>query len=133
MADGALVDPAGPFRDLSDQDLLFRVIKKKECLRRERLSEAFMLGTGETGLSVCYDCLASEAQSIVQLDSHGVAQLLHGGVTALHLAVVPDHPKHAEIRGIPHKETNRVEAERLASELATISTIAHVQRYRKPG
>ena len=133
MAGGAIsLNPAGPLRDLSDDDILFRVIKKKDCLQRERLSEAFMLGTNESGLSVCYDCLASEAQAIVQLDSHGVARLLHIGVTSLQLTVVPDQINHAEIRGVPHKETNRVEAERLANELAKVSSIVYVQRYRRP-
>jgi hypothetical protein len=91
-----------------------------------------MLGTNETGLSVCYDCQAREAQAIVQLDSHGVAQLLHGRVTALNLTVVPDSAQHAEIRGMPNKEQNRVEAERLASELAKIASIVLVNRYRRP-
>lgn len=133
MADGALVQNLeDPLIGFADHDPLFRVLKKKKYLDREKLSEAFMLGTNETGLSVCFDCPASEAQAISNLDSEGVASLTYGGVTALVLTVVADGPNHAEIRGVPFKETNRPEAERLAIALAEAVTSVLTKRYRKP-
>lgn len=136
MADAAI----GPNRDFLEADPLFRVLKKKKWLNLDKLPEAFMLGTGETGLSVCYNCRAEHAQTVANLDSEGVARLFHGPVTAINalidgqqtfLTVVPDAPHHAEIQGIPHKEHDNVEAERLAGELARIAIVVIQNHYRR--
>ena len=131
MADGA-VEGAAPLRVFVLEDVLFRVLKKKRWLEAGKLSEAFLLETGETGLSVCFDCQACEAPKIARLDSHGVASLSYGGVTGIDaLTVIADEVDHAEIRGMPHKQDNPAEAERIASELASISTIAESVRRRE--
>lgn len=130
MADGAL-GPAAQLRVFVAEDILFRVLKKKKWLEPGKLSDAFILETGETGISVCFDCQARQAPKIANLDSHGVVSLPHGGVTALTLTVVPDSANHAEIQGVPHKEANPVEAERIAIALASISTVADAIRRRR--
>ena len=76
MADGALEqNPERVFKQLSGDDPLFRLITKKKYLEPGRLSEAFLLATNETGLSVCYDCIAHQVQAIANLDSEGYASL----------------------------------------------------------
>jgi hypothetical protein len=137
VVDGAIAQEAGgALPVLTADDPLFRVIVKKKYLEPGKLSEAFMLRTNETGLSVCCACRAFEAQAIANLDSEGVAELTHGGVTGLLLRVVADGPNHAEIRGIPFKDANapeaEAEAERFANALAGIvRSVLHIH-FRKP-
>jgi hypothetical protein len=134
VVDGAIEQEAGALPVLAADDPLFRIIKKKRYLEAGKLSEAFMMGTGETGLSVCCACIAARAQEIANLDSEGVAELTHGGVTALRLSVVADGPNHAEIRGIPFKDGNmpEKEAEQFAIALASIVRYVVKSRYRRP-
>lgn len=131
MANG-VIGATAQLRTFVAQDILFRVLKKKRWLEAGKLSEAFLLGTHESGLSVCFDCQACEAPRIMNLDSYGVASLLYGGVTSIdNLTVVADAVNHAEIQGVPHKQIDDVRAEWIASELARISTIAEERRRRK--
>ena len=129
MADGALdYNPAVEIRQLLPVDVLLRALTKKKWLKD--LHDAFLLRTGETGLSVCFDCLPEECITIIPFKClHGVASLNVGGVSALHLTVTPDTPHHAVIEGIPNKEVEPVRAELLASQLAAIATI--VDRTRR--
>lgn len=134
MADGAVApnpQPAPTEFSVQGIEVFFRVLKKKKYLQRENLSDAFLLGTDEAGLSVCYNCLIEEAQAVAALDSEGAAALAHDRITALLLTVAPDSPNHAEIQRVPHKETNRAEAERLAIALANCVTNVYRQIYRR--
>jgi hypothetical protein len=47
-------------------------------------------------------------------------------VTLLGLQVVPDRPKHANIKGIPYKEDDPKMAEWYASQLAKASTLVDI-------
>jgi hypothetical protein len=123
LADDTL-EPLNPvFREFVYEDSLFRAILKKKYLTAENLREAFMRRSNETGLSVCYDCKPEDCFNLIQMDMHGVAKLVVGQVKDLGLKVIPDEPQHANIEGVPHKEENEVEAERLANALAKIANI----------
>lgn len=104
-------------------DSLFRAVLKRRYLTAENLREAFMLRSTETGLSVCYDCKPEDCFELIQMEMHGVAKLIVGRVKALGLKVIPNEAHHANIEGVPHKEENEVEAERLANALAEIADI----------
>lgn len=133
MADGALNQNPSPaaVRELLPLDLLYRALTKKAWL--DDLHDAFLLRADETGLSVCFDCSPDECIAILNLNRlHGVASLTVGEVIALKLTVTPDEPHHAVIEGIPHKETDAVMAERVASQLARIATIVDRTRRERP-
>jgi len=123
LADGTLEPVTPVFRELVYEDSLFRAILKKRHLAPENLREAFMRRSNETGLSVCYDCKPENVFDLIQMDMHGVANLVVGQVKGLGLKVIQDEPQHANIEGVPHKEENEVEAERLANALAAIANI----------
>jgi hypothetical protein len=123
LADDTLEPVTPAFRELVYEDSVFRAILKKRHLTAETLREAFMLRSTETGLSVCYDCKPEDCFDLIQMDMHGVAKLIVGRVRGLGLKVIPNEQHHANIEGVPHKEENEVEAERLASALAEIADI----------
>jgi hypothetical protein len=90
-----------------------------------------MLRADESGLSVFFDCTPAESVAISGLSSHGVANLVVSGVTALQLTVTPDKPQHATIDGLPHKEEDADRAEWLASRLAEIAIIVDRTRVKR--
>jgi hypothetical protein len=85
----------------------------------ENPPDAFMLRPTEkdTGLSVSYNCTVDECRYTLA-KSYGVLSLHTGRVRALNLDIIPDEPQHANITGLPYKEDDPLEAERLASLLA---------------
>jgi len=126
--------PVG-IRALVPQDILLRALRNAKDVKE--LSFAFMLRDNEraTGLSVNFDQTPAQCQAGFRC-TYGVASLTVQSVadaasetnqalqTDLALQVVPDEPNHANITGVPHKDDNPVCAERLASELARLATLA---------
>jgi hypothetical protein len=114
--------PSKSVNQLSPDDQLLRVLAKRAWL--VELYEAFLLRSSETGLSVFFDCTPSEAVALSELNrSFGVAGLFVQSVTSLELAVVADEPRHANIQGLPHKETDPSRAEWLARRLSEAAQI----------
>jgi hypothetical protein len=109
-------------RELQANDDVLRAILSSRAL--SALPEAFFLRANErdSGLSVSFDCTTAECRSIFDT-TYGVASLNVGRITELNLTVVPDQPKHANIKGIPYKEDDPDTAEWLASQLAERATI----------
>ena len=124
-------DPIG-FRALVLHDTLLRALRNAKD--PEELAHAFMLRPKEqhTGLSVNFDQTPAECQQGFNC-TYGVASLTVFNVTeaatstnaALNtnfvLQVIPDEPHHANITGVPYKETDPLGAERVASELAKLA------------
>jgi hypothetical protein len=81
------------------------------------LSLAFLLRPEEieSGLSVNWNTTVEEARNGFK-KCYGALSLHVGRVRNLNLDVVPDEPRHALIKGLPHD--NVKEAERIASLLA---------------
>lgn len=71
----------------------------------------------ESGLSVHWNCTPEQSREDFS-KCYGVLSLHVGRVRTLALDVIPDEATHANITGVPYKETNAKEAERLASLLA---------------
>ena len=85
----------------------------------KELSEAFFLRADEvdSGLSVNWNMTPEQARD--QFDKcYGTVSLHVGRVRTLNLDVVPDEPTHANLTGLPYKESEPREAERLANLLA---------------
>ena len=122
-------------RALVPQDILLRALRNARDVKE--LSFAFMLRDNEraAGLSVNFDQTPAQCQAGFRC-TYGVASLTVQSVadaaaqtnlalqSNLALQVVPDAPNHANIIGVPHKDDNPVGAERLASELAKLATLA---------
>jgi hypothetical protein len=87
-------------------------------------ADAYFLRANEQGLSVN---LASEYSpercAGFFRQCYGVASLEVGGVRKIGLDVEQDSVNHANITGLPYKEDNLAEAERLAGLLANLSQL----------
>jgi len=81
----------------------------------------------EEGLSVDTNSARSCHQTLNKC--HGVVSLHVGRVRDLSLDVVADAPTHANIDGLPRREDNPAEAERLASRLAKQARIVPPDQY----
>ena len=105
----------------ADQALLRALLSARWL---DNLPDAFMLRHNErdTGLSVVYNCSVAECRARFRI-SYGVAELILARVLELGLQVVPDEPKHANIKGVPYKEDDPEGAEWCASRLAALATI----------
>jgi hypothetical protein len=107
------------------------MLRKKDWLDPIYFSEAFLLRSNETGLSVCFHCSTDHCMKISNLKkSYGAASLKVKSATALNLTVEPDSTNHAEIRGLPNTEVEAesAQAEFLASQLAKAATIVDTTR-----
>jgi hypothetical protein len=114
---------------LTPESDLLRMLTKKAWLTPGGLSDAFLLRRTDVGLSVCFECSVDHCMVISALNkSYGAAGLKVQSVTALTLTVEPDSAHHAEIRGLPSKETDSDRAEFLASQLAKAATIVDTTR-----
>lgn len=83
------------------------------------LPSAFIRRARERGLSVGIDVSVHEyLQSRFSKPTYGAGSLHVGRVRDLGLQVIQDKVDHGEIRGLPLREENAAEAERLASKLA---------------
>jgi len=105
------------FSPFDCSEIVFRVLMNSKQMKE--LSEAFFLRADEvnSGLSVSWNTTPEEARSQFS-KCYGAVSLHVGRVRNLSLDVVPDEPNHANITGLPHKETDPKEAERLANLLA---------------
>ncbi len=110
--------------------IVFRVLRNKQ--QEDEFSEAFLLRDDEreSGLSVFWDCTHDEAREEFK-KTYGVLSLHVGRIRTLSLDVIADEPKHANVTGVPHKEDNPKEAERLASLLAQQSRVCGALGLRK--
>ncbi len=109
-------------RALVDADILLRAL-----LRRAELDDpvtAFFIRGNErdTGLSVNFDMTPVECRAQFRT-SHGVRSLLVQSVRELQLEIVPDEARHANLKGIPHKDDDPDRAEFLAGQLLKISEL----------
>jgi hypothetical protein len=120
-------------------DTLLRALRNAKD--REELAHAFMLRPTEqdTGLSVNFDQTPSECQQgfsctygVARLTVQNVAEAATGANIALNanfvLQVIADEPHHANITGVPYKETNPLGAERVASELAKLAVLVSTEK-----
>jgi hypothetical protein len=98
------------------------------------LHNAFFLRPNDIGLSVCYDCTPDRCLDVLSDISavHGVAALKVQQVAALGLSVTADSPNHAQIEGLPHKESDSTRAEWFARRLAEAATIVDKTKRRRP-
>lgn len=69
-----------------------------------------------SGLSINYNCDSEHCRNSLK-KCYGVVSLHVGRVRSLDLDVIPDEPQHGNITGLPRKEEDEVQAERLASAL----------------
>ena len=107
---------------ISDATVLYRALRTRK--QAEELREAFMLRESErnSGLSVNYGCTGDQCRMKLN-KSYGVLGLLVGCVERIGgLRIVVDESAaeylpHACITGVPHKDDNAAEAERIASKL----------------
>ncbi|MBD0263955.1 MAG: hypothetical protein ICV78_14865 [Tolypothrix sp. Co-bin9] len=111
--------------------IVYRVLLKKRWINEDTQrvdAGAYFLREKEkdTGLSVNIAASCSPQQCTEKFDKcFGVASLHVGRIRELGLDVVADKPDHAYIKGLPYKEDNLAEAERLAGLLAKQSRIVY--------
>lgn len=106
-------------RDLECSDIVLRAILRAthiDSVTKKPISAAFMLREGEERLSVSYDQSPQECAAGFK-KCCGVASLHVGRIRDIGLDVIADEQHHAGIVGLPSKEDNIAEAERLASRL----------------
>ena len=88
-------------------------------------ADAYFLRVNERGLSVNLASVCSPKQCAELFRKcYGVASLEVGGVREVGLDVEQDSVNHANILGLPYREDDLAEAERLAGLLAKQSQVA---------
>jgi hypothetical protein len=112
----------GPMRP--EEELLRAILSSRHL---QNLPDAFFVRKAEkdTGLSVSYHCTYAECRAQFNT-TYGVASLLVSSVNQLGLHVVPDAPKHANIKVIPYKEEDPKMAEWYATQLAKAAKVVDI-------
>jgi len=115
------------FEPLSDYASVYRVILRKKWINEETnwvKADAYFLRATEIGLSVylASECSPEHCAGLFN-KCYGVASLEVRFVREIGLDVEQDSTDHANIVGLPYRENNLLQAERLAGLLAKRSHI----------
>ena len=119
------------FAPLPCNEIVYRALMNKKWINEDTgqiRPSAFFLRKhrGETGLSVNISTVCSPEDCAERFRCKAVASLHVGSVRNLGLDIVQDMPTHANITGLPYREDNLAEAERLAGLLAKQSRIIRI-------
>lgn len=110
------------FEPLAKDAIMYRSILRKQWIDEDTgrvKADAFFLRVKEPGLSVNLASACSPQQSAdLFRKCYGVASLEVGAVREINLDVEQDSETHANVVGLPHREDDLAEAERLAGLLA---------------
>ena len=113
---------------LSDHAIVYRALLRKQWIDEDTgrvKADAYFLRLNEHGLSVNLASVCSPKQCAeLFCKCCGVASLEVGGVRKVGLDVEQDSVNHANILGLPYREDDLAEAERLAGLLAKQSQVA---------
>lgn len=112
---------------LPEDVVVYRALLRKQWIDEETgrvKADAYFLRATEPGLSVNFASVCSPEQCAgLFRKCYGVASLEVGRVREIGLDVEQDSPNHANIVGLPYREDDLAEAERLAGLLAKRSHI----------
>jgi hypothetical protein len=115
------------FDPLSDDSVVYRALLRKQWINEDTgkvKADAYFLRVNEPGLSVNLANVCSPTQCAdLFRKCYGVASLEVGGVRQIGLDVQQDSVNHANILGLPYREDDLAEAERLAGLLAKQSQL----------
>jgi hypothetical protein len=115
------------FEPLPEDAVVYRVLLRKQWINEDTgrvKADAYFLRASEPGLSVNIASVCSPSQCAgLFRKCYGVASLEVGRVREIGLDVKQDLPNHANIVGLPHREDDLAEAERLAGLLAKRSHV----------
>jgi hypothetical protein len=119
------------FASLPCTAIVYRAIMKKKWISEDIgqvLKEAFFLrkARSETGVSVNIATVCSPQDCADKFKCNAVASLHVGHVRDLDLDIIQDKINHAKITGLPYREDDLAEAERLAGLLAKQARIIRV-------
>ena len=116
-----------PFEPLPDDAIVYRSLLRKQWINEDTgrvKADAYFLRVNERGLSVNLASMCSPKQCASFFRKcYGVASLEVEGIRNVGLDVEQDSVNHANIVGLPYREDNLAEAERLAGLLAKQSQI----------
>jgi hypothetical protein len=112
---------------LPDDTIVYRALLRKQWIDEDTgrvKADAYFLRTNESGLSVNIASVCSPEQCAGSFRKcYGVASLQTGAIREIGLDVDRDSIDHANIVGLPDREDNLAEAERLAGLLARSSQL----------
>ncbi|GAB4177822.1 MAG: hypothetical protein Fur006_09750 [Coleofasciculaceae cyanobacterium] len=112
---------------LLDDAIVYRALLRKQWIDEDTgrvKADAYFLRANEPGLSVNIASVCSPEQCAGFFRKcYGVASLQAGHVREIGLDVEQDSINHANIIGLPYREDNLAEAERLAGLLARMSQL----------
>jgi hypothetical protein len=123
-----MVEPSmRPFDLLPDNATVYRSLLRKQWIDEDTgrvKADAYFLRVNERGLSVNLASVCSPKQCAELFRKcYGVASLEVKGVREVGLDVEQDSVNHANIVGLPYREDDLAEAERLAGLLARQSQV----------
>jgi hypothetical protein len=110
------------FEPLPEDAIVYRSLLRKQWINEDTgrvKADAYFLRANETGLSVNL-ASTSSLQKCAEMfrKCYGVASLEVGDVRKIGLDVEQDSVNHANVVGLPYREDDLAEAERLAGLLA---------------
>lgn len=115
------------FDSLADNTIVYRALLRKQWIDEDTgkvKADAYFLRANERGLSVNLAGACSPRQCAKFFRKcYGVASLEVGGIREVGLNVEQNSVNHANIVGLPDRDNNLAEAERLAGLLAKQSQI----------
>jgi hypothetical protein len=115
------------FDPLPDNATVYRALLRKQWINEDTVrvkADAYFLRVNERGLSVNLANVCSPKQCAELFRKcYGVASLEVRGVREVGLDVEQDSVNHANVVGLPYREDDLAEAERLAGLLARQSQI----------
>ena len=110
------------FEPLLEDAIVYRSLLRKQWINEDTgrvKADAYFLRANETGLSVNLASSCSPQQCAEMFRKcYGVASLEVGDVREVGLDVEQDSVNHANVVGLPYREDDLAEAERLAGLLA---------------
>jgi hypothetical protein len=115
------------FESLSENAIVYRSLLRKQWIDEDTgrvKADAYFLRANESGLSVNLASTCSPQQCAEMFRKcYGVASLQVGEVRAIGLDIEQDAVNHANVVGLPYREDDLAEAERLAGLLARRSPL----------
>jgi hypothetical protein len=115
------------FEPLPKDAIVYRSLLRKQWINEDTgqvKADAYFLRANEPGLSVNLASMCSPKQCAEMFRKcYGVAGLQVGDVREIGLNVEQDSVTHANVVGLPHREDDLAEAERLAGLLAKRSQL----------
>lgn len=116
-----------PFEPLPSHAVIYRALLRRQWIDEDTgrvKADAYFLRANEPGLSVNLASVCSPEQCAALFRKcYGVASLAVSDVREIGLDVEQDTVNHANIVGLPYREDNLAEAERLAGLLAKRSQL----------